>query len=220
MDRNVSTREWSGTTEAERIEPTDADRAAWSDVAALVRRIQSGDPDAETAFVDRYRRGVSIIIARTGNVRTPVEDLCQDVLAAALEKVRAGAVRQPERLSGFVAGMARVLAIEYFRKESSRRAIEARVPLRPHAVEPIVVDQLLQQERATIVRAVLAELDSERDREILFRFYIAEDDKDQICQDLGLTALHFNRVLFRARERYRAIYREWVGARGLQNTAG
>ncbi|HET9795823.1 MAG TPA: sigma-70 family RNA polymerase sigma factor, partial [Thermoanaerobaculia bacterium] len=57
-------------------------------------------------------------------------------------------------------------------------------------------------------RRVLAELPSERDRRILFRFYIDEDDKEQICRELSLTSLHFNRVLFRARERYRALYRE------------
>lgn len=58
------------------------------------------------------------------------------------------------------------------------------------------------------MRRVLAELPSDRDREILFRFYIAEDEKDSICRDLGLTSLHFNRVLFRARERYRELYEE------------
>ena len=29
-----------------------------------------------------------------------------------------------------------------------------------------------------------------------------------ICRDLGLTSLHFNRVLFRARERYRELFDE------------
>jgi RNA polymerase sigma-70 factor (ECF subfamily) len=41
---------------------------------------------------------------------------------------------------------------------------------------------------------------------VLFRFYVVEDDKDRICADLGLTSLHFNRVLHRARERYRELY--------------
>jgi len=49
---------------------------------------------------------------------------------------------------------------------------------------------------------------SERDHQILFRFYLQEQEKAEICRDLGLTSLHFNRVLFRARERYRALYEE------------
>jgi hypothetical protein len=42
---------------------------------------------------------------------------------------------------------------------------------------------------------------------VLFRFYLAEDKKEQICADLGLSGLHFNRVLHRARERYLELYK-------------
>jgi RNA polymerase sigma-70 factor, ECF subfamily len=57
-----------------------------------------------------------------------------------------------------------------------------------------------------MVRRLLQEM-SERDRQILYRFYIAEEDKDRICADLQLSSLHFNRVLHRARERYRDLYK-------------
>jgi RNA polymerase sigma-70 factor (ECF subfamily) len=85
-----------------------------------------------------------------------------------------------------------------------------------HAAD--AVNQLLQQEQAAMVRTVLGELESDRDREILFRFYLAEDDKERICRDLGLTAVHFNRVLFRARERFGELYRKWTAARGLDTS--
>jgi RNA polymerase sigma-70 factor (ECF subfamily) len=162
--------------------------------------------------VRRYRRGVMAIVAKTGRGRVPVEDLCQDVLATAIEKVRARAIRDPERLSGFIAGLARNVVVDYIRKERSRGAIEARMPPAPSGHAPEAVNRLLQQEQAAMVRAVLAELESDRDREILFRFYLADDDKERICRDLGLTAVHFNRVLFRARERFRELYRKWTAA--------
>jgi RNA polymerase sigma-70 factor (ECF subfamily) len=199
--------------EAGRQDADAQSRAEWTDAAELVDRIQRGDPDAEAELVRRYRRGVMAIIANVGHGRVPVEDLCQDVLARALEKIRARAVRGPERLSGFVAGLARTVVIDHIRKERGRSEIEARLPVAPAEQVADAVSQLLQQERAAIVRAVLDELDSPRDREILFRFYLAEDDKDDICRDLGLTAVHFNRVLFRARERYRALYQRWTAAR-------
>jgi RNA polymerase sigma-70 factor (ECF subfamily) len=200
--------------EPERLDAEAAEHAAWASAADLVRRMQRGDPDAEAELVRRYRRGVMVIIAKAGRGRVPVEDLCQDVLVTAIKKVRAHALRGPERLSGFIAGLARMVVMDYLRKQQSRSAIEARTPLGDRMQAPDVVSQLLQQERASIVRAVLGELESERDREILFRFYLAEDDKDSICRDLGLTAVHFNRVLFRARERYRELYRKWTAARG------
>jgi RNA polymerase sigma-70 factor (ECF subfamily) len=191
-----------------------AERDAWAEAAELVRRIQDGDRVAEDAFIRRYRRGVAVIVARACRDQLPVDDLCQDVLTTALQRIRAGAVRGPERLSGFVAGLARMTVLEHFRKESTRSAIEARMPPPAQAAPPIALDELLRQEKALIVRAVLSELESDRDREILFRFYIAEEDKDRICRDLDLTPLHFNRVLFRARERYRTLYCQWLAARG------
>jgi RNA polymerase sigma-70 factor, ECF subfamily len=194
------------------------DPSAWTDAAALVRRIQRGDPEAEAEFVRRYRRGVTVIVAKAGRGRVPVEDLCQDVLTASIEKVRAGAIRDPERLSGFVAGLARMMVMDYIRKERSRDAIEARLPPASTVHAPEAVSRLLQQEQAAMVRAVLAELESDRDRELLFRFYLAEDDKEHICSDLGLTPVHFNRVLFRARERFRELYRKWTAARGLDTS--
>jgi RNA polymerase sigma-70 factor (ECF subfamily) len=71
--------------------------------------------------------------------------------------------------------------------------------------------RLLAQERAAIVRRVLAELKNDRDREILSRYYIADQDKEDICRDLDLSDLHFNRVLFRARQRYRELFEKWQG---------
>jgi RNA polymerase sigma-70 factor (ECF subfamily) len=203
--------------ESSRTDESEALRDAWTDAAELVHRIRSGDKDAEAELVKRYRRGVTAIVAKAGQGRVPVEDLCQDVLTTVIEKIRADAIRGPERLSGFVAGLARTMAIDYIRKDRARGAIEARLPIAPTAQAPDAVSELLQQERAAIVRAVLDELESARDREILFRFYLAEDDKEQICRDLGLTAVHFNRVLFRARERYRELYRRWTSERGLDD---
>jgi RNA polymerase sigma-70 factor (ECF subfamily) len=71
---------------------------------------------------------------------------------------------------------------------------------------PSQLDRLLLKEKTKMIRKLLQEM-SERDRQILYRFYIAEEDKDRICADLPLSSLHFNRVLHRARERYRDLYK-------------
>lgn len=185
------------------------DSSAWTDAAHLVERIQRGDSDAEVEFVDRYRRGVMAIVAKAARGRAPVEDLCQDVLVTAIEKVRARAIRDPERLSGFVAGLARMMVMDYVRKEQTRGAIAASMPPAPRMQAPHAINNLLREEQAAMVRSVLAQLDSDRDRDILYRFYLEEDDKELICRDLGLTAVHFNRVLFRARARFGELYRQW-----------
>ena len=193
--------------------------AEWSDASGLVRRIEAGDRAAEDELVRKYSRGVRMIVARASRDRTHVDDLSQDVLRLAIEKIRAGAVRDPERLSGFMAGLARTRVIEHFRRLDARGAIDARVlaDSPPPPSDPL--EQVLSRERADIVRTVLAELSSDRDRQILFRHYLAEEDKSQICRDLDLTPLHFNRVLFRARERFRDLFGRRMAARGLEGNA-
>ena len=68
------------------------------------------------------------------------------------------------------------------------------------------LERVLKNEQAKLVRRVLADLGLERDRQMLFRFYVAEEDKADICAALGLSSLQFNRVLFRARQRYKELY--------------
>ena len=65
--------------------------------------------------------------------------------------------------------------------------------------------QASRAEVAGHVRRLLAELSQERDREILNRFYVRELDKATICRQLGVDDSHFNRVLYRARQRLRDL---------------
>ncbi len=75
-----------------------------------------------------------------------------------------------------------------------------------------------QQGESQCVRQVIGELKTERDRQLLLRFYLAEDDKEQICSDLGLSSLHFNRVLFRARQRFKVLLEQTAGIMRVTST--
>jgi RNA polymerase sigma-70 factor (ECF subfamily) len=188
--------------------PNDRFRAEEEPAAAsgaMVQRIVDGDRAAEEELVARYARGVRLIISRASSDRSAVDDLCQETFRITLEKVRRGDVRDPSRLAGFVCSLARNLVVDHFR----RTARTSSVAVFPDAPDPSPdpLDQLLARERAASARAVLAELGSERDRQILLRFYVDGESKEDICADFGLSSLHFNRVLFRARERYRVLYR-------------
>lgn len=130
-----------------------------------------------------------------------------------LEKLRGGELREPSRLPGFIAQIARSLAIEHYRKATRRKTepdSDALAEVPASSSGPL--SDLLTRERADLVRRVIQELGTSRDRDILLRFYIAEEDKERISQDFGLSSLQFNRVLHRARERYREIYQERAGA--------
>ena len=163
-------------------------------------------------MVELYGRGVAIILDRHTNGRPEAEDLFQDTFRLGLEKLRRGELREPAKLPGFLAQIARSLAIEHYRK-IIRRKTDADSDAILEAVAPSEgpLGNLLARENAMLVRRILQELANERDRQILLRFYIAEEDKDRISADYGLSSLQFNRVLHRARQRYKELMVERLG---------
>jgi RNA polymerase sigma-70 factor, ECF subfamily len=176
--------------------------------ADLVSRIRAGDRQAEAELVERYSCGVKIIIRREIGSASVADDLYQETFRIVIEKTRRGDIREPEKLSGFVCGVARNLVIDYFRRaarQGSLSEVEEATTLPDPA--PDQLEALLRKEQSDFARQVLKEMRNERDIQILFRFYLAEDKKEQICADLGLSGLHFNRVLHRARERYLELYK-------------
>lgn len=178
-----------------------------SDLPGLVKKILAGEQEGEVELVLRYRACLAIIIQRITRDSTDTEDLCQETFRLTLEKLRRGELREPEKLSGFICGVARNLAIDHVRRIRRRESVTDVAEITPIADSaPDQLNALLLQETIAATHKVLEELESARDREILYRFYIAEEDKERICADLKLTSLHFNRVLHRARERFRELY--------------
>ena len=79
-------------------------------------RITLGNADAEEELFRRYKDGIAIIIGRIVHNESATEDLSQETFRISLEKIRDGDVREPERLSGFICGVARNIAIDYVRR--------------------------------------------------------------------------------------------------------
>lgn len=173
----------------------------------LVSRIRAGDQQAEAELVECYNPVVMSIIRREVGLTALADDLYQESFRIILEKVRRGDVREAEKLSGFVCGVARNQVIKHFQRAARQRNLAETEDADsiPHPA-PNQLEQLLQREKADIVRQILREMTNERDIEVLFRFYLAEHDKKQICADLELSGMQFNLVLHRARERYRELY--------------
>lgn len=195
-----------------RLEP----RAA----AELVERIRAGDSRAEARLVEVFSRPILILLERHTSGRPEAQDLYQDTFRLALDKLRRGELREPERLAGFLASLARNLAIEFYRGVARRRteadgdALEA-VP----SARLSQLGEMLDAEKKRVVLQLLSELRVDRDREILFRFYLAEEDKDVIARDFGIDSLQFNRVLHRARQRYKEIVESRGGGLRLLGSA-
>ncbi len=203
----MSQNEGPATPAENRIAAADRAAAEEAGIAAdLVRRIQGGDRQAEDEMIERYSRGVLFLLRRLSGSADVAEDLHQETFRVVLERLRGPGLEDPGRLVGFVQGTARHLFLGKNRKRLRRKTDAAGDSL-PDGADPAPsqLDSTLRGEQAMLVRRMLAELQPERDRRVLYRFYLAEEDKDRICVDLGLSHKHFNRVLYRARQRFKQL---------------
>jgi RNA polymerase sigma-70 factor (ECF subfamily) len=169
----------------------------------LVARISAGDRSAEREFVGAYARGVRALVRRHCRPNDPVvDDLAQDVLARVLQRLRAGAIRDSNALPAYVQTVVMyATSAEYrARRHTGSDEVLAETPALDNPLEQLRSDQL-----GRALRHALEQMPVPRDREILMRFYLDEQDKDDICRDLGIDASHFHRVVFRARERLREL---------------
>ena len=172
----------------------------------LVGRIVDGDLTAEGELVDLYSRGIGYLLRHLTRDGALADDLHQETFRIALEKIRQQELRQPERLSAFLRGIARNLWLGEWRKRR-RRPSEEPVETVGEIADPApgaLGDVVLREDRRR-VRQLLQEMSSPRDREVLFRFYIAEEPKEALCRSLDMSTGQLNLVLFRARQRFRLL---------------
>jgi RNA polymerase sigma-70 factor (ECF subfamily) len=185
--------------------------------AELCARIRQGSREAEGEMVRRYGAGLLYLLKRRTRDAELALDLRQDTFRVAIEKLRGSALDEPARLAAYLRGVALNLWIAHQRKDT-RRATTAdseAVELAPDdRAGPF--DNVSREQVREAVGALLAELGTPRDRELLTRLYVHDEDKAAICAALGVDSLHFNRVLFRAKARFRQLLEQAERRSGMR----
>jgi RNA polymerase sigma-70 factor (ECF subfamily) len=170
-------------------------------VAAPAASRASSAATLQATLVRDYPGLVGVLSRRVGD-RQLALDLLQDAILTTLSKFQGGASLAPDVLAGYVFRTALNHLRNHRRHERTWAAEDGALDAcADEGASPADASHLETTRR--LVRRVLASLPSPRDREVLVRFYLDEQDKEQICAALGMTALQFNQVIFRARERMR-----------------
>jgi RNA polymerase sigma-70 factor (ECF subfamily) len=150
--------------------------------------------------------GLRSLISRAVRDRALANDLLNEAVAITCEHLRSGRIAQRERIAGYVYQVALNLLRNYRRKLSERDDRRAGTQALDMLASADTSDkERLEAQMATRVRDLVEGLPTARDREIVTRFYLDEDEKETICRDLGLSPLHFDKVIFRARQRMRVL---------------
>jgi RNA polymerase sigma-70 factor (ECF subfamily) len=173
---------------------------AQSDLPAPV-----ADPVSHLAAVYRDFPGLRALILR--RVRDPevAADILQDAAVTTLEKLRTGEIAHPENLGGYIYRVALNHLRNHRRKDRSALSSADALDELPASENDADWERVGDRQWAAAARRMLEEMPVPRDREVLVRFYLDDEDREKICGELGLSEEHFNRVIFRARNRFREL---------------
>jgi RNA polymerase sigma-70 factor (ECF subfamily) len=163
------------------------------------------DPASSLTAVYRDYPGLRALILR--RVRDPevAADILQDAAVTTLEKLRSGEIAHPENLGGYLYRVAINHLRNHRRKDRSALSSSEQLDELRDSVDDPEWERIGRPQWAAAARRVLEEMPAARDRELLVRFYLNDEDKDAICQSFSLSHEHFNRVIFRARNRFRQL---------------
>ncbi len=177
--------------------------------AAIVAAIAAGNRDAESALVEKYGPALRYILRREVRDWDCADDLYQESFRITLERLRDRGLEQPDQLAAFLLGVARRL-VKAHRRTGVRVVASSDSSETVADSAPTPLELAIRSEQATSVWAAIERLDVPRDRELLRR-YLLDEDKETICNALGMGVHQFNKTLCRARRRLR---------RQLDNAAG
>lgn len=163
------------------------------DDAELARRAAAArDPAAEAELCRRLAPRIRLYGLR--HLRDPhaAHDLVQQVLLMTLERLRAGEIRDPEKIASFALGASRMTAIEMRRGARRREALLEAYGDTPEAVE--APEPFLDGDKLAQCLQGLAE----RERSVVTLSFFADKDGDEVAKDLGLSAGNVRVIRHRA----------------------
>lgn len=172
----------------------------------LVGRIVSGDKSAETEMVQRYQRGLQVMLVNRSKDKYLAEDITQETWALVLGKLRKDELRNPERLAAFIIQIGKNQLIMHYRKQGKQRISDDSDLNSIESSDASPEQLIINQQLGDMMQEVLTELGQARDREVIKEFYLLGKDKAQLCEQFEISPAHFDRVLYRAKERFKKLW--------------
>jgi len=167
------------------IELTDAD---------LVRQIGSGgDRDAETELFRRMAPRIRLYGLRHLRDQGAADDLVQQVLITIIEALRAGRLREPDKLASFVLGTCRMTVLDLRRgTERKERLLQRYGPELAAPAQP-AMPRLDHDRLARCVQNL-----NERERTVVVMTFYDEETSADVASFLGVSEANVRVIRHRA----------------------
>jgi len=167
--------------------------------AEVVRRIGSGhDHEAESELFRRMAPRVRLYGLRHLRDGHAADDLTQQVLITTLEALRAGRLREPEKLASFVLGTCRMTVLDLRRGAQRRERLLAEFGANLLPAEPSV-PHLDREQLARCVQAL-----KERERTVVVMTFYDERAGSDVASFLGISEANVRVIRHRAIHQLRA----------------
>jgi RNA polymerase sigma-70 factor (ECF subfamily) len=194
------------------VRPASSAPTADPDWNAIVTRIREGDSSAQAKLYEVFARGMRFVIHRQLGLEG-LEDNLHECYLVTLEAIQKGQLREPERLMGFVRTVVqRQVCLQIGKRAEARRRIlrmDARDMEQIHQGEAGPERAMAERQRIELMRQEVEKLPP-RDREVLTRFYLRQQTKEEICLEMDLTSTQFRLAKSRSKAKLTA------SARGLR----
>ncbi len=179
----------------------------WSD---LVHRIHRNDQRAIEELHSVLSRGARSYLRRQIGPEH-AEDAFHDVLLIVIKAIQKGDLRDPKCLMGFVRTVLHRQVAVFIKRKIERPTAELHPGLADSSASQET--EFMRAEKVQIMKSVLREM-SLRDREMLTRFYLLEQPKERICEEMGLTETQFRLLKSRAKAEFGELGKKTVGRCG------
>ena len=166
--------------------------------------LKERNADAQNLLVSSFSRPV--LNKLRARLRSPelVQDAFQETFLRVLTYFGSGkTLDRPGSLAGFVHATCQNVALELLRAHTRHDQLPENFP-EPKAAGPDPERQLVTEERKATVRRLLNEL-TEKERQLLKRVFLDEEDKDTVCRELHVDRSYLRVLLYRARQSFRAV---------------
>jgi RNA polymerase sigma-70 factor (ECF subfamily) len=138
---------------------------------------------AEGELYRRFARRIRLCGVKHLHDATAADDLAQQVMLIAIERLRAGEVRNPDEIGSFILSTSRMVATGLRRTERRREHLQMRIE-HGEPVDPPRDERFFDADR---IRPCLASL-RERERTILLLTYYVERSATEIAEAMGTTS--------------------------------
>jgi RNA polymerase sigma factor (sigma-70 family) len=188
------------------------------DWKTVVEQIRAGDPAGGEALYRNLASGARLFLQRRLATQD-VEDRVHDLFVIVVETILRGELREPERLMGFVRTvLSRQLNLEIssmIHKRQTSIDLESAGDLT--TADPTPEQQAAIHQKVALMKQVLTKM-SDREFEVLNRFYLREQPPERIRMDMGLTQTQFNLLKSRAKAKLtESMQRRLARNRSVEN---